>query len=211
MSEITIKAPPADPSTGLGLIEFLDAAIEKGWFNVSTAKALKTASLKIFSVESGWESLDLRSLDIDGLYERFRNLKRNDYTDDTMRIYRSRMGQAIKMHLARLDNDSAWKSYGPSTRAAATNGTAQKKAARATSAESSTEPTAPDEPPPSPTAQPSVPSARLMQFPYPLRENLDVHLNLPRDLTRAEAERLCQFIGTLAREEHKGITAGERA
>jgi hypothetical protein len=210
MSETPIKAPPADPSTGLGLIEFLDAAIEKGWFNVSTAKALKTSSQKIFSVENGWENLDLRSLDLDGLYERFRNLKRNEYSDDTMRIYRSRMGQAIKMHLARLDNDPAWKSYGPAARAAAPNGTTPKKGNKQTAAPSGSEATPPTEPPP-PPVQPTTPSARLMQFPYPLRENLDVQLNLPRDLTKSEAERLCRFIGTLAREEQKAITAGEPA
>jgi ribosomal protein S21 len=96
MTETTTKPPPADPWTGQGLIEFLDAAIDKGFINVGTAKALKTASLKILSVESGWENLDLRSLDVDGLYERFRNLKRNDYSDDTMRIYRGRLGQALR-------------------------------------------------------------------------------------------------------------------
>jgi hypothetical protein len=38
---------PADPNTGAGLIEFLDAAIEKGWFNVASVKALRTATLKV--------------------------------------------------------------------------------------------------------------------------------------------------------------------
>lgn len=201
----TAEAPPADPSTGLGLIQFLDAAIDKGWLNVGTAKALKTASQKILSVESGWENLDLRTLDVDGLYERFRNLRRNDYSDDSMRIYRTRMGQAIKMHLARLDNDPAWKSYGPSSRGAATNGSAAKKAVKKALAEHGEETVTGTTAPPPPANTSSV---KLMQFPYPLRENLDVQLNLPRDLTNAEAERLCRFIGTLARDEPKAITAG---
>ncbi len=39
-----------------------------------------------------------------------------------------------------------------------------------------------------------------MRFPFPLRENLDVLLSLPRDLTKDEAARLSAFIGTLARD-----------
>jgi hypothetical protein len=54
---------PVDTNTGIGLIEFLDAAIEKGRFNVASIKALRTATLKIFEVECGWESTNLHSLD----------------------------------------------------------------------------------------------------------------------------------------------------
>lgn len=115
MSE-TPPVAPADPNTGAGLIEFLDAAIEKGWFNVASVKALRTASLKIFEVEGGWESVDLHTLDVDNLFERFRNLKRNAYSDDSMRVYKNRFGQALKMHLARLSGDANWKVYGPTAR-----------------------------------------------------------------------------------------------
>lgn len=62
---------PADPNTGAGLIEFLDAPIEKGRFNVASVKALRTATLKIFEVESGSESTDHRGLDVNSLFDRF--------------------------------------------------------------------------------------------------------------------------------------------
>ncbi len=51
--------------------------------------------------------------------------------------------------------------------------------------------------------------AKLMHFPFPLREDLDVQLILPRDLSQEEAERLSRYIGTLARVERKAITAGD--
>lgn len=209
MSE-TATVTPIDPNTGAGLIEFLDAAIEKGWINVSSAKALKTATQKIFEVESGWESVDLRSLDPDSLFERFRNLKRNSYSDDSMRIYRTRFGQALKMHLARLDGDSNWKSYGPSTRVSSpakspSNGAKSTPKASASQA-TATAPLAAapngveDEDLPVPT-NPTPGSTPLMRFPFPLRDSVDVWLTLPRDLTKDEAERLATFIRSLARTD----------
>lgn len=191
----------ADPNTGAGLIEFLDAAIDKGWFNVSTAKALRTASTKILSVENGWETVDLRTLDVDHLYERFQNLKRNDYSDDSMRIYRTRFTQALKMHLGRLDNDPAWKTYGPAAKGNApkpTNGSTKVRAPKSSNA--STIASADTSPPTGPGGEVAPESTSLMRFPFPLRENLDVSLSLPRDLTKDEAARLSAFISTLARE-----------
>src|SRR5260221_707213 len=112
MTESTTTTP-ADPNTGAGLIEFLNVAAEKGWLNGGSVKALRTATLKILEIESGWESMDLRSLDADSLFDRFRILRRNIYSDDSMRIYRTRFNQALRMHLARLDGDNNWRSYGP--------------------------------------------------------------------------------------------------
>lgn len=198
---------PADPNTGAGLIEFLDAAIEKGWLNVSSAKALRTATLKIFDVESGWENMDLRSLDSDALFERFRNLKRNAYNDDSIRVYKTRFGQALKMHLARLDGDANWRMYGPAARAgglpkaASSAGTAKKPP----SAHAGQDPRSPDpgleddEPYPAQSSSPGT--ATLVRFPFPLRDTTDVWLALPRDLTREEADRLSIFIGSLARHD----------
>jgi hypothetical protein len=191
-------------------MEFLDAAIDKGWINVSTAKALKTATQKILSIEAGWEGLDLRGLDQDGFYERFCNLRRNDYSDDSMRIYKTRMGQAVRMYIAREDGDSAWKSYGPAGRPAANGNGGSSKKPRAKAASASAVDRDEDDDngstPPANTAP--VVRVGLMTFPYPLRENLDVHLNLPRDLTKGEAERLCRFIATLARDEMLQLPAG---
>lgn len=42
-------------------------------------------------------------------------------------------------------------------------------------------------------------AAPLMEYPFPLRDTLDVSLVLPRDLTEEEADRLSIFISSLAR------------
>lgn len=197
----------ADPYSGAGLIEFLDAAIEKGWLNVSSAKAMRTATQKILEVEGGWQSLDLRSLDVDSLLSRFRNLRRNDYSDDSMRVYRQRFGQALKMHLARLENDGNWRSYGPQSSPRSSSGGGSRSGGR--KGATATVPT-PREAPSAESAEredDTVSSASttnpggmsLMRFPFPLREAVDVYLALPRDLNTDEADRLAGFIRSLAR------------
>jgi hypothetical protein len=206
----TATVAPADPNTGAGLIEFLDAAIEKGWFNVASVKALRTATLKILEVESGWESIDLRALDVDGLFERFRNLKRNAYSDDSMRVYKNRFGQALKMHLARLNGDANWKAYGPSARSTSPS-KSPSNAGKAAKGSPAAEVTLirsgsgavleeGEHAPPYDAASGSVP---LMRYPFPLRATVDVWLTLPRDITKEEADRLSVFIRSLA---HKDTT-----
>jgi hypothetical protein len=114
------------------------------------------------------------------------------------------------MQLARLDNESNWKSYGPSARVVPSpatpraNGSGNKAKAAAPStrgvAKAAGEPIVltPNDDPIRSTA-----SARpgLMDFPYPLRDDLDVLVRLPRDLTAPEAERLCKYIRSLARDD----------
>jgi hypothetical protein len=199
----TTERTTIDPYTGAGLMEFLDAAIDKGWFNINSLGAMKITAQKVFEVEQGWQDLDLRHLDVDALLDRWQNLRRNKYSDSSISVYRTRFKKAVKMHLARLDNDPNWKSYGPSARAAPTgvspqpNGTGKKPktAASATTPPNPAVEPEDDEPVRTPPARPG-----LMDFPYPLRDDLDVYVRLPRDLTAPEAERLAKYIRSLARD-----------
>lgn len=206
MAEATSE--PVDPLTGAGLMEFLDAAIDKGWINVSSAKALKTTTQKVLEIEPGWEKLDLRSLDPDQLFERFRNIKRNTYSDGSLQVYRTRFRQAIDMHLARQRDDPDWKSYGPSSRGSSAskkpNGNGNDNAgrkARVTAAENSgdAKPSAAADIEPRTQDQAGQSRSGLMDFPFPLREDLDVYLRLPRDLTSEEADWLSGYIRSLAK------------
>jgi hypothetical protein len=191
---------PADENTAAGLMEFLSAAIDKGWINTGMAKAMKTASFQILSVEPNWQNLDLRNLDVDDLFDRFRNLKRNQYSDDSMRLYKTRFLKAMKMHLTRVDGGD-WKAFAPVSRsgsAKSTNGgkksVADVKPATAAQVVVLQEDN-------DAMSEPAQSSSLLMRFPFPLRDNVDVSLALPRDLTKAEAARLNAFINSLAREE----------
>jgi hypothetical protein len=192
---------PASDYTGAGLIEFLDAAVAKGWFNVTSAKALKTASLKVLEIEIGWEDVDLRTVDIDALFQRFRNLRRNDYSDSSLKVYKTRFEQAVKMYVSRLNNDANWLSYGPSPK-----GTVAPKVNGESAAKPRKRSTKPQVPGPAAAEVPSeavgrLESPALMRYPFPLRDDVDALLSLPRDLTKAEAARLGAFLSSLARED----------
>lgn len=212
MTETTTEPATIDPYTGEGLMQFLDAAVDKGWFNVNSARALKITTHKVFEVEQGWEALDLRHLDVESLLDRWQNLRRNNYSDGSLRVYRTRFKQAIKMHLARLDNDPNWKSYGPSARAVPPGATPRANGSgKKAKAGASVTATPPSTAGPTPVAEQAdddlmpamTPSPRpsLMDFPYPLRDDLDVFVRLPRDLTALEADRLCKYVRSLARDD----------
>jgi hypothetical protein len=205
--QMTDISTDADQYTGRGLMEFLDNAIAKGWFNIHSARALKTACQKVFDVESGWEDVDLRTLDTDALLDRWQNLRRNKYSDGSLSTYRTRFKQATKMYTARLEDDPAWRSYGPATRASTPrmNGTPKKTTPAPTPPDGASDDDSTPDPTPSALPHPARPS--LMDFPFPLRDDLDVFLRLPRDLRATEADRLCTFIQSLARQDPPtGIT-----
>lgn len=197
------QGPVAD-YTGGGLIAFLDAAIAKGWLNVSTAKGLRTATTKVLEIEPGWESIDLRSVEIDSLFHRFQNLRRNDYGDASMRVYRTRLGQAVKMYVARLDGDANWQAYGPSAKSSGSsrsngeNGSPKSKKTASVKVGTASPPVAPTHHEASSVRQEA---AALMRYPFPLRDDLDAVLSLPRDLTKSEAARLSAFLSSLARDD----------
>ncbi len=186
--------------TAGAMVQFLDTVAEKGWINVSTAKAMKTASIQILDIEAGWEALDLRALDVEEMFERFRHLKRNAYSDDSMRIYKSRFAKAVQMYLTRLDGGD-WKALAPTPRSHGRVSSAGRRSRTALSVASEVagellDVEVPEAPPPARAGQ--VP---LMRFPFPLRDTVDVWLSLPRDLTADEAARLCGYIRSLARHE----------
>lgn len=47
------------------------------------------------------------------------------------------------------------------------------------------------------------PSKTLSEYPFPLRPGLRVWLRIPDDMTKDEAERLCEFVRALARAEEE--------
>lgn len=191
--------------TGSGLLAFLKRLGERGEINASTADNLRRAAGKILEIEGDLDGIDIRTLDVDSLLDRFETLRRLDYNADSMQTYKSRCRQAVALYQAFLAGDPDWKASvrrdGPSK---ATSG--RLVARRAAKTRPEPKPRTPPETPPQPAETtssaagaheaPAVP--RLVTYDVPLRPDLIIRLSLPVDLTEADAERLAALIRSLA-------------
>jgi hypothetical protein len=175
--------------TGRALVDFLDRAAEKGWLNKNTAAGYRVACQRILEIEPDWERLDLSTLEVEDFIQRFVTLKGGDYTPRSLETYKSRFGKAIQTYLDWAQDPSSWRRPTP----------AQRKRASRTSSSHSAEEGRVDGQKRRPPARP-VPSDGMITYPFPVREDVDAQLVLPRDLRPEEVRRLVAFINALAIE-----------
>jgi hypothetical protein len=174
-------------TTASDVIEFLTFAPSKGMMNRNTAGALRAAVREVISTidGTGWEIVDIESIDVADYLSRFERLSTGRYKPDSLTTYKSRFKNAIEMFRQYKANPSGWR-YKPERPYATRH--------KATSLDRGHA-----------KAAPSVSSAVIAQvaeglipYPYPLRNGVMVELRLPTDLTRREARRLSAFIEALA-------------
>jgi hypothetical protein len=160
---------------------------EKGLMAPASARAIRAAVSQILKIEKDWETVDVLSLDVDGLIARFRNLSK--LAPGSLAAYESRFRTGLASYLAYLNNPT---SYQPKTRKASTR--EEKAAPRSKSGR-----TAPASPPALPVVQQVASSAaRLVVYPFPVRPDVFAELKLPADLTLDEANRLSAFLKAVA-------------
>lgn len=191
---------------GQGLLEFCARNAERGELNPTTARAMRVTAGKILAIESpDPSSVDLRTLDVDALLDRFGKLKKADYSEGSLETYRSRFRLAVGMYLAWLADDPKWKDAGRVVRTSkggAVSPQASRRQHRARSqvqsnTHGSANGSASDE-----HAHAGTPAVeegvRLMTYDVPLRPDLIVRVTLPLDLTADDAERFANFVRVLA-------------
>jgi hypothetical protein len=190
---------------GQGLIEFCERLGERGEINKTTAGAFRTTARKVLAVESpDLASIELRTLDLDGLFDRFVTLHKADYGDASIDTYRSRFRLAVAMYIAWLADDPNWKTAGrPATKRQSKPGNGSRPSSNRRSSPPKSDSrasgdhfaTAGEEAAPAVQAETGV---RLMTYDVPLRPDLIVRVTLPLDLTTDDAERLASFVRVLA-------------
>lgn len=174
--------------TGEGLLEFLQWAARTGEMTPGTANAWAAAARQVLGIEDDPDAVDLRGLDVESFFDRFEALNRTKYSAGSMSTYRSRFRLATSTYLAWLDNDPNWR---PAKRAGRKPKAAKQPDAAKTTA-------------PEPSTQAPIPSpqhgstARLVTYTVPLRPDLMVSIALPADLTSRDAERIGNFVRSLA-------------
>lgn len=179
-------------TTGGQLVKFWEYAVEKGLVNRNTGQSYRTACAQVMAVEDGWENLDVAAIDPDALFNRFQNLRKQDFTPASLKVYKRRFRTALTSFLEYQKDPSSWKppmqerAAAPQNGKRAENGRAEAAAPVAVPAQSATA---------------AVPGGnRLVGYPFPLRGDRIVQLSLPSDLTTAEVKRLTRFMESLVVE-----------
>ena len=168
------------------LIDFLDHAGDRGLVPAATAQALAVATRNVLGVLSDNERADLSNQDLDGIIKRFNNKRAKDFNPSSLKEYGRRVHRAVDLFL-RWREDPA--NFAVKTRV---TGTGRKKAKSKESTNGPSDQGA--------DAHGEVDSlAGTYNSAIPVRPGTVITLaNIPHDLTKAEAERLANFVRMLA-------------
>ena len=176
--------------SGKEFVEFWDWAIAKGLMKKNTAKALATACRQVLSIDEDWETKNISSLDVDGIINRFINLRSMNVTPEVLNTYARRFKQAVQLFIQYSRDPSDWKprvqtSSNPKPKATKFDRIKNSQGSQDTSETAVSDEKAFTSPP-------------LVEYPFPLRDNCIIRLKLPSDLKVAEVQRLAAFMQALA-------------
>ncbi len=169
------------------LLDFLSHASERGLMPAATAQALAVATRNVLGVLSEEERADLRQTELAGVIKRFNNKRAKEFSPLSLKEYGRRLHRAVDLFLR-------WRE-GPANFAVKT---------RATTIARGRERNSRPEPVQAPISQEgdaalATPQQGGFQSAFPIRPGRVVSIvNIPNDLTPAEAERLASFVRMLA-------------
>lgn len=171
----------ANAYTADDLLEFLDHAGDKGLMPAATAQALAVASRNVLGVLSDDEKANLAQLDLDAIVRRFTNKRARDFNPTSLKEYGRRIKRAVELFLSWREDPANFRIK---TRATGTPRKTDKGPGNytATATDSTSEQT-PNE------------IAGTYRSSVPVRPGIVVTIvNIPNDLTSAEAERIARFV-----------------
>lgn len=179
-----------------GLLAFCDYLIKNGYATRGSVTPWKSATKQVFEAVEGPEygALDVRALDLDEYLQRWENMERGNYKIESLQSYGSRLRRAHEAYLAYLNNGTTPQLTRRPTR-------------RREADDQSPVERRPDRTDVSGTAGPPA-GGTLVDYPFPLRTGQLAYVRLPRQLERADAERLAAFVKTLVFEPQGELTAG---
>lgn len=166
------------------LMEFLDHAGDRGLMPAATAQALAVASRNVLGVLSDAERSDLSQLDLAGVVKRFNNKRAKDFNPSSLKEYGRRVQRAVDLFLQWREDPA---NFAVKTR----TGSSRKKDKGGDDGETGARE----------TQSGSMPTLRAgtYQSSFPVRPGLVITLtNVPHDLTKAEANRIANFVNMLA-------------
>lgn len=168
------------------LLEFLDHAGDKGLMPAATAQALAVAARNVLAILSDVEKADLRQLDLETAVKRFTNKRAKDFNPASLKEYGRRVHRAVSLFLAWREDPANFTVKTRTTSASRKKGKG----------------TANDQPVARDAKEQALDEvAGTYRSSVPVRPGHVVTLvNIPNDLTTAEAERIAGFVKMLALE-----------
>lgn len=177
----------ANPFSVDDLLDFLDHAGDRGLMPAATAQALAVASRNVFGVLSDTEKGDLSTRDIDGVIKRFNNKRGRDFNPSSLKEYGRRVKRALDLFLRWRDDPAT---FTVKTRSTATSRKSDKFRRSVDE---------PEDASPAQDASAMPTRAGAYNSSVPVRPGVVVTVaNIPNDLTKAEADRLANFVRMLA-------------
>lgn len=169
------------------LLEFLDHASDRGLIPAATAQALAVASRNVLGVLSEKEQEDLSQHDTASVIKRFNNKRAKDFNPSSLKEYGRRVSRAIDLFLKWREDPANF-----TVKTRATSSARRKERSEGAAVTAGTSDGVYD-------AVTGPQRAGAYQSAIPVRPGLVVTLvNIPYDLTKAEAERLANFVRMLA-------------
>jgi hypothetical protein len=183
---ITYEANMANAYSVDDLLDFLDHAADRGLMPAATAQALAVASRNVLGVLSEPERKDLSQQDVASVVKRFSNKRAKDFNPSSLKEYGRRVHRAIDLFLK-------WRED-PANFTVKTRGTASARKRERNADTIGASDVAPGRP-----EGVDYPRAGTYRSAVPVRPGVVITLaDIPHDLTKAEAERLANFVRMLA-------------
>lgn len=181
---------PSGYTSGAAFVEFWEYVAREGLMNTNSARSLGGASKQVLSIEEDWENLDVSTLDVEDQLQRFVELRASDYSPRTVAAYALRFKRALRLYLEYLDNPEAWRP--PKSPVRAILDERELRQTPRVSAQFF------------PYSSSSQSGVRMIQYPFPLRDDCIAQLRLPVELTKTDVERLSSYLHSLVLETEEG-------
>jgi hypothetical protein len=180
---------------------FMDMVGNKGIINPATASTRKISASQVLKVLEEEEKADLRKIVLDDVFTRFANLHSAQFTPGSLKTYKSRTKSALEDFLSWKNDPTNFK---PSISSKKPRGKVAKKESGATIVSSSQNPTENN----SSVIYPTF-SSSADAIPIRIRPDVVVNvMNVPHDLTSAEAQKIARVMEAHACVELKRLTHG---
>jgi hypothetical protein len=173
-----------------------------------TAEAYRSAATRILAIDGeDWLGTDLRSIDVDMQMDRFVRLEGTNFKPETLQTYKSRVRSAIGEYLRYIDNP---KSYRRPTSPRSERQRTSNRGGSSRLGSGGSDTGVPPQTEDRPAADGAVGDRpNLVKYPFPLRSGQMAYFELPRDLSRAEAQRMAAFIASLAIDGFLELSPGK--